>query len=68
MDVKKIAIAAIEHSIFCDFEALEEYWDSPDDYFQRTFYCTVKEAEEALGCKFDFGDAWKSQNEEDEEE
>lgn len=59
MDIKQIAIAAIEHSIFCDSEILTEYWDGPNDYFQRTFGCTIREAEEILGCKFDFGEMWK---------
>lgn len=60
MDTKQIAIAAIEHSIFCDSEILTEYFDDPNDYFQKTFGCTVKEAEEALGCKFNFGEAWET--------
>lgn len=59
MDAKQIAIAAIEHSMFCDKDILTEYFDSPNDYFQKTFGCTVKEAEEILGCKFDFGESQK---------
>lgn len=59
MDIKQITIAAIQHSIFCDSEILTDYFDSPNDYFQKTFGCTVQEAEELLECKFDFEYMWK---------
>jgi hypothetical protein len=58
MDAKKIAIAAISHSIFCDQNILSENWNGPNEYFEDTFGCSIKEAEEILGVKFDFGETW----------
>ena len=55
MDAKRIAMAAIEHSLFCDHEIFREYYDGPNDYCQQVFGYTLKEVEEALECKFDFG-------------
>lgn len=59
MDAKQIAIAAIEHCIFCDGEILSEYYGSPDGYFKQVLGCTVKDVEEALDCKFYFGEVWQ---------
>ena len=58
---RNVAIAAVEHSIFCDLEVLTENWDSADDYFMEVFGCNVKDAEWALDCKFDIINNWENE-------
>ena len=58
LTARNIAIAAIEHAIFCDADILTENWDSADEYFMEEFGCTVSDAEEALNCKFDIRNKW----------
>lgn len=64
----KIAIAAIQHGIFCDLDILTEYWDNADDYFMETYGCTVEEAENALDCKFAIRGNWGNEEASDASE
>ncbi len=60
--LKKIAVNAIEHSIFCDSEILTEYYGSANEYFEKNFGCTINEAEKALDCKFGIRDRWPEES------
>lgn len=55
---RNLAVSAVSKSINNDLDILTENWDSADDYFMENFGCTLRDAEEALGCKFDIERIW----------